>query len=47
MLVKNPINNSQDNMFPLDSRNTTTTGPEFSNVTEAQGKDFKTAFINT
>lgn len=47
MPVKNTINDSQDNMLPLDPSHTATVDPEFSNVTEAKGKDFKTAFINT
>lgn len=46
MPVKNTINDSQDNLLSLDPSNTTTAGPEFSNVTEAKGKNFKTAFIN-
>lgn len=46
MPVKNTINDRRDNLLPLDPSNTTTAGPEFSNVTEAKGKNFKTAFIN-
>ena len=46
MPVKNTINDSQDNLLPLDPSNTTTAGPEISNITEAKGKNFKAAFIN-
>lgn len=34
------IDNSQDNMSPLDTLNLTTSGPEICNRAEAQIKDF-------
>ena len=42
---KNTINNSQDNMSPLEPSNPTTAGPEYSNIAEAQDKDFKTEYV--
>jgi hypothetical protein len=38
---KNTINNSQENMSPLDSSIPSAAGPEDSTKTEAQDKDFR------
>jgi hypothetical protein len=42
---KNTINNSQDSMFPSEPSNSTTAGPKYSNIAEAQEKDFKTSCV--
>jgi hypothetical protein len=43
---RNPNSNIQDIMSPLESSHPTTGGPQNRNITEAQGKHLKIAFIN-
>lgn len=43
---KNTINNSQDNVSPLQPRKPMTSGPEYSNIVGTQDKDLKIVFMS-
>jgi hypothetical protein len=41
---KNTIDNSQDNMSPMEPSNPTTAGPEYCNMAEAQNESLKSHY---
>ena len=40
------MDDKQDNIFPLELSNSTTTGLEYQNIAEAQDNDLKIAFMS-